>query len=150
MQSVELRGGAATKHRARGFSLVELMIALVVIVILVSLALPSYKNYVIRNSRQQAQTLLLSLAGLEEKIFLNSGAYAVGPSKVTNAYDGSVSGGLGLGTDKSPDGRYSVAVTGTTTTYLLTASPISNGPQAGDGDITLDDAGSRKWNGKPW
>lgn len=150
MHTAELRGRDGTTHRARGFSLVELMIALVVIVILVSLALPSYTNYVIRNSRQQAETLLLSLAGLEEKIFLNSGAYAVGPGKVAAAYDGSVSGGLGLGTDKSPDGRYSVAVTGTTTTYLLTASPISTGPQAGDGDITLDDAGSRRWNGKPW
>ena len=150
MHTAKLLGCDVTTHRARGFSLVELLITLVVIVILVGIALPSYKNYVIRNSRQQAQTLLLSLAGLEEKIFLNSGAYAVGPSKVTAAYDGSVSGGLGLGTDKSPDGRYSVVVTGTTTTYLLTASPISTGPQAGDGDITLDDAGSRKWNGKPW
>ena len=148
--SVAVAGNAKGRAAARGFSLIELMIALVVVSILLAIALPSYNNYVIRAAREQAQTLLLQLAGQEEKIFLNSSAYAVNSTAVTKAYDGTSAGGLGLANGKTPDGRYTITIAGTTTTFTLTATPVTGLSNEKDGNITLDDTGQRKWGTKSW
>ena len=145
---------AKGRAAARGFSLIELMIALVIISVLLAIALPSYKNYVIRAAREQAQTLLLQLAGQEEKIFLNSSAYAVHSTAVTKAYDGTSTGGLGLSNGKTPDGRYTITIApgsaGSSTTFTLTATPVTGLSNEKDGNITLDDTGQRKWGSKAW
>jgi len=139
---------AAPPRRAAGFTLTELMAVVAIVAILSAIAIPSFSSYVVRSSRSAAQTELLDLATAQERIFLNSGAYT---SSVTNAYTGLATGGLGITSGKSKDGRYtlSVALTGTAF-YTLTASPVSSTSQAGDGDITMTSAGSRAWNGKSW
>ena len=60
----------ASKHT--GFTLIEVMIAMAIIAILTAIAFPSYQNYITRSSRSAAQTELLELANLQEKIFLNT------------------------------------------------------------------------------
>ena len=131
--------------------MIELLIAMVVIVVLVAIALPSYKNYVIRTSRQQAQTLLLSLAGLQEKIFLNSSAYASHSTTITKAYDGTSAGGLGLTSGKTADGKYILSLSaGTATTFELKATPVFPSTQQNDNFLTIDDAGNRKWGAASW
>ena len=64
-------------RRKKGFTLIELVVAVAIIGILTAIAFPSYRNYVIRSSRSAAQTELLQLANLQEKIYLNSNGYAV-------------------------------------------------------------------------
>jgi type IV pilus assembly protein PilE len=136
----------------RGFSLIELMIAVVVIGVLITLSYPSFERYLIRVSREAAQTTLLQLAGLQEKIFLNSSAYAVASDSVTAAYTGTSSGGLGWGSGKTPDGKYTISIDsgGTATTFTLRAAPVAGTIQARDGDITINQAGTRLWANKPW
>ena len=141
---------ATGRARTRGFSLIELMIALVVVSILAAIALPSYKNYVIRASREQAQTLLLQLAGQQEKIFLNSSAYAIHSTAVTKAYDGTSTGGLGLSSGTTPDGKYTITIAGTAVTFTFTATPVVGQSNEKDGNITIDDTGQRKWGSKAW
>lgn len=139
---------AARARRAAGFTLVELMAAVAIVAILASIALPSYTGYVVRSSRSAAQTELLELAAAQERIFLNSGAYT---ANLTTAYTGLAAGGLGIGTGKTKDGRYTLAVRLTGTNFFTaTATPVSGTPQAGDGTITLTSAGARTWNGKSW
>ena len=139
---------ATPPRLAAGFTLTELMAVVAIVAILSAIAIPSFSSYVVRSSRSAAQTELLDLATAQERIFLNSGAYT---SSVTNAYTGLATGGLGITSGKSKDGRYtlSVALTGTAF-YTLTASPVSSTSQAGDGNITMTSAGSRAWNGKSW
>ncbi len=48
------------KTSTKGFTLIELMVVVVIVAIFAAIAVPSYRNYVIRNAESQAQ------AGLQE------------------------------------------------------------------------------------
>ncbi len=124
----------------KGFSLIELVIAMAIIAILTSFAWPSYRNYIIRSSRQAAQAELLQLANLQEKIYLNSNSYT---ASVTNAYNGRNDGGLGKTAGRSDDGKYNLAIAGGGQAYVITATPVLNTTQDGDGNITISADGTR-------
>jgi type IV pilus assembly protein PilE len=143
------RSVIAVKSTGRGFTLIELMIVVAIVAILTMIAYPSYLKYIVRTSREAAQSQLLELATSEEKIFLNSSAYT---ASVTGAYTGNATGGLGVTNGKSSDGKYTLsAAAPTTTTFTLTASPVAGTTQVGDGDITIDQSGKRVWNtSKTW
>lgn len=131
-------------HRINGFSLIELMVAVVIVGILAAIAMPSYSNYVIRGSRAAAQTELLELASLQEKIYLNSSAYT---ASVTTAYDGNATtGGLGRTTGQTSDSKYALALSGVGQTYTLTATPVAGTGQAGNGCLTIQENGMRQWH----
>ena len=61
--------------RTRGFTLIELMIAVVVVAILTAIALPQYSSYVLRARRADAKTALLELAARQERFFAVNNAY---------------------------------------------------------------------------
>ena len=128
--------------KLRGFTLSEMMIVVVIVGILAAVALPSYRNHIIRATRVQAQTELLELAGLQEKIFLNSNSYAF---SVTAAYNGTVAGGLGRTSGQTNDGRYNLSldITVPSQTFVLTATPAAGGTQVGDGNISISESGRR-------
>lgn len=137
-------------NRKKGFTLIELMIAVAIIGILTAIAFPSYQNYVTRSSRSAAQTELLQLANLQEKIYLNSNGYAV---SVTAAYNGRDDGGLGKTSGRTEDGKYNLSITPNATptqTYTITATPVANSSQDADGIISIAANGTRLHKGNPW
>lgn len=138
-------------HRPnRGFTLIELMMVVAIVGILAAIAFPSYKNYVVRASREAAQTELLQLANIQEKIYLNSNEYAV---SVTTAYNGRADGGLGKTTGRTADGKYTLSIdptAGPTQIFTITAAPVAGTSQEGDGSVTISSDGMRTWNGKAW
>jgi type IV pilus assembly protein PilE len=62
------------KHK--GFTLIELMIAVAILAIIVSIALPSYTNYVTRANRTEGQQLLFETAQALERCFTRFGSYS--------------------------------------------------------------------------
>lgn len=135
------------RQAQRGFTLIELMITVVVVSILAAVSYPSYTQYVVRASRQAAQTQLVQLANLEEKIYLNSNAYA---ASVTAAYDGTSAGGLGS-TGLTVDSKYTITVSPAAgQSFTLTATPVAGSSQAGDGNITLSSTGAKTWGSTTW
>jgi len=138
----------ATRSGHRGFTLIDLVIAIAIVAILTRIAFPSYQAYIVRSSRQAAQSELVALANSQEKIFLNSSAYS---SSVTGAYTGQSTGGLGVTSGKSKDTRYSYSLSNVTaTTFTLTATPVTGTPQANDGNLTITESGARTWGSKTW
>lgn len=157
-----------------GFTLVELMVVVAIVGILATVAMPSYNSYLIRSARVNAQGELLQLAGLQEKIYLNSNRYAYGSAGVSMAYtgnsndDASSPGGLGKAGGVTSDGKYTLSLvtlsstancadgdflnvtTAGAQTYVIMAKPTAGGSQVNDGNLCLGQTGLKLWGTKPW
>jgi type IV pilus assembly protein PilE len=143
------KGRTVRTRNSGGFTLIELMIVVAIVGVLASIALPSYRNYVIRAARTEAQAELLQLASMQEKIYLNSNSYT---ANVTLAYNGLAAGGLGRTSGATNDGRYTLAlvVGGGAQTFLLTATPVAGSSQAGDGNLSISETGQKLWGTASW
>ncbi|MDX1460689.1 MAG: type IV pilin protein [Xanthomonadales bacterium] len=62
--------------RQRAFSLIELMIVVGIVALLVALALPSYKQFMRKSHRGEAQQLMMNYANLQEIWRSNNPLYA--------------------------------------------------------------------------
>lgn len=57
------------RSRRLGFTLIELMMAVVIVSVLLAIAMPSYRSQVIKSHRIDARNALLDLAAREERFF---------------------------------------------------------------------------------
>lgn len=57
-------------NRIRGITLIELLIALVIVAILAAIAYPNYRDYVARSKRNEAKAALLQIATNQERWYL--------------------------------------------------------------------------------
>lgn len=62
--------------RQRGFTLIEVMIVVAIIAILASIAIPSYRDYIIRGQLTEATTALQSYRAMMERYFQDNRTYA--------------------------------------------------------------------------
>lgn len=63
-------------RKRKGFTLVELMVAMTIIAILAAIAYPSYLNQVRASRRAVAKSALLDMANRQEQYFFNNKKYA--------------------------------------------------------------------------
>jgi len=141
--NINLQGAAMKFQRISGFSLIELMIAVVIVGILTAIAVPSYHSHIVKASRAAAQTELLELASLQEKIYLNSNAYT---ANMATGYTGNSTGGLGKTGGLTTDNKYTLTVVAPGQTHTITATPVAGSRQAGDGCLTIQENGLRQWH----
>jgi len=101
-----------------GFSLIELMIVVVIVAIIASIAVPSYRSYLLRAQRSDGKTELLRINAAQEKFFLQNRRYATDAE-----LDLAPPGGLGIART-SEHGHFALDlpnVAGTTFTARATA-----------------------------
>jgi type IV pilus assembly protein PilE len=126
------------KSRQSGFTLAELMAVVVIVAILASIALPSYREQVKRAARADAKAALMENAQFLEQNFTE-----------TNRYDQDSAGDpISLPFTQSPRedaAKYTIAVVATATTFILTAAPVVGGMMDGDacGSFTLNQLGQK-------
>ncbi|WP_269320549.1 type IV pilin protein [Billgrantia saliphila] len=119
---------------AAGFTLLELLIAVAVIGILASIAVPSYQRYVEGSRRTDAHAGLMQAAQQLERCYTVNSTYSGCSSLPTS----------------SPDGIYSISLnlTGSGSGYTLTASTSQE--DRCSGDLTLNHRGERGPNANCW
>ena len=85
-----IRSGFPPLDRRRrhltGFTLLELLIALVIVVILASMAIPSFSKAIEKTKVKDAQTTLAAIYSSEKIYRLDQGSYGTGPNLSNNNY----------------------------------------------------------------
>lgn len=126
-------------NRIKGFSLIELMIAVVIVGILAAVAVPSYQSYVIRANRAAAQAFMMDVENREKQYLLDARTYAPDLATLQMTAPADVSSFYSI----------SIAVSSVPPAFTITATPIAGSKQTSDGTLTLDSSGTRtppdKW-----
>jgi type IV pilus assembly protein PilE len=122
--------------RARGFTLIEVIITVAIVGILAAIALPSYREHVRKSRRAEAQAYLMAVASRQQQFLLDRRGYApdlatiglFAPANVAASYDVAVA-----------------AVAGPPPTFRLTATPKATTDQIYErcGTLAIDQTGTK-------
>jgi type IV pilus assembly protein PilE len=121
-------------QKSRGFTVVELIIAVAIIGILAAIAIPSYQEHLKKGRRADAQQFLSQVAQKQQQFLIDARAYATTiaelnltpPTAVANFYDVVLN-----------------APGGTPPTFAVTAAPKAGTAQADDGTLSIDQTGRK-------
>lgn len=121
----------------KGFTLIELMLAIAIVGILASIAYPSYTNYLLKGRRASAQAHLMDIAQRQQQYLLDARAYA----------DSST---LNVTTPSDVSAYYTIAIlpvntAGVPPSFTVTATPKAGTAQVNDqcGALGIDNTGNK-------
>jgi type IV pilus assembly protein PilE len=125
--------------RTRGFTLIELMVALAIMAIISAIAVPIYQEYSVRTQRTNAEKDLMLCAQSLER--LASATFTYG-GHVGGGDTGAVTANICVPTTT----MYSIVVTAANaTTFTIRATPTS-GSVIGNGILEIDASGAQRWD----
>jgi len=131
--------------RSRGFTLIELMVALAIMAIISAVAIPIYTQYSIRTYRTTAEKDLMLCAQGMERLAAQTLPFSyknlVGPGANTGVVTPNIC------TPTSTN--YSITVTDAQDGAFTLNATATGGPVAGDGALELDANGAQRYAGNP-
>jgi type IV pilus assembly protein PilE len=133
---------------ARGFTLIEAMIVVVIVGILAAIGYPSYQNHLRKGARASAQVEMLKVADRQAQYLHDARNYAIGPgalsalaitlpAEVTSKYTVMITAADGSDTPSTPP------------SYTIRATPVTGSAQVQDGELTLTHVGAKTRAGTP-
>ena len=122
-------------RRARGFTLVEVLITIAVIAILASVAWPSYESYVRRSKRATAQSALMTIANREQAHLLDLRGYTTSLAALNVSAPQELRG----------DYAFTIVVDNAVSprTFVATATPLNLQARNGELPLTVSQSGAR-------
>jgi len=149
----------AFRKKQQGFTLMEMMIVVAIVGILTSIAIPMYRDHVLKAHRTDAESFMMQVANKEEQIMLDMRSYAPVSGSNANfanapASPATATSGVNLPVPVHVDLDYDLTVStnaaGTSPpSYLITATPKA-AQQQGDtrcNVLTLNQAGTKTASG---
>lgn len=138
---MKLEKASGGRHRgARGFTLIELMITVMIVGILAAIAIPQYQQFVTKSRRAEAKAGLARVQGALERYFTVNNTYTVDPSalKLPKCADAKTPSG-----DTCDSTNYIITIGvpdggSISTAFQLTASPVAGRQDAVCGNFTVD------------
>jgi type IV pilus assembly protein PilE len=115
----------------RGFTLIELMITVAIVAILASIAVPAYKDYVVRGRIPEGTNALSALQVKMEQYFQDNHTYTGAPYCASSTLT-----------------YFNITCTSTSSTFTGTATGITGSSQAGF-VFTIDETGMKQTTGVP-
>jgi prepilin-type N-terminal cleavage/methylation domain-containing protein len=121
------------KSRNEGFTIIEIMIVIAVVAILAAVAIPSYRDYILRGKLVDAHNALSDFRVRQEQFYQDN-----------RRYDGAGLGGCGADTPTSKYFTFGCVPDGTTPsqTYVATATGIA-AQGTGGFAFTINEANAR-------
>jgi len=141
MKSRSLHARVYAVRLQKGVTLIELLLVMVIIAILSGIAIPAYKNYVVKTNRSAAKACLSEYAQFMERYY------------TTNlSYSGASPGNIGCASDANLNTAYSFTVSVNVNAprlYTVTATPVSAqlSRDTQCGTLTLNESGSKTKSG---
>jgi type IV pilus assembly protein PilE len=132
-------------RRHSGVTLVELLIVIVVLAVLSTIAVTTYRSFTLRANRTDATTTLLRIQVAQEKFFLQNNRYASGSTGLTDPPPAGLGVGLRTG-DLTPNGYYAITLDAADDTHYTATAAATGGQTQDKADcqtFTLNQQGTR-------
>ena len=134
-------------NRAKGFSLIELMIAITIIGIITAIAYPSYQGFMVDTNRGAVQADLVSLAAAMERHKAASFSYKAAAVSAADTGKPDIYHKHSPSAEPYADRKYDLYISESSgSAYLLEAKPVTGTPQAGNGNLAFYSDGRRAWD----
>lgn len=120
--------------RRRGFTLIELIVAVAMVAILATVALPSYQSHLRKSYRAEAQAYLMAVAARQQQFLLDTHAYAATLVDV------------GVPVPANVAARYTLTLAladGPPPTFLAKATPLAAQTADACATLSIDQAGAK-------
>jgi type IV pilus assembly protein PilE len=139
--------GIGARCRARGFTLIELMVTVAVVAILAAIAFPSYAMFMKKSRRGDAEATLMDIAQRQQQYLLDTRTYAANAGTVGATIPADVSAYYTIQICQTTTTAPCAVPGGAPPTFAVIATPIAGTTQAGDYTLTLDNTGAKSPTG---